>query len=49
MISRHGGSRGRATAQHVSSSLDPLEEVQVYPTTRSGRGRGHGRGRGEAC
>jgi len=49
MISRCGGSRGRATAQHISTSLDPSEEVSTYPATRSGRGRGHGQDRGEAC
>lgn len=49
MISRCGGSRGRATAQHSSTTLDPPEDALVYLATRSGRDRGRGHDRGDAC
>lgn len=49
MVSRRDSSRGRATHQHSSTTLDPSEDASVYLATRSGRGKGRGQARGRAC
>lgn len=54
MLSRRGGSRGRAISQRSTSPTRSFTEVQDSgrhspPVTRSGRGRGRGRGRRDNC